>query len=115
MVSWTVLIHPDAEIELSKVPGRERVAIDTALDKLRAIGPSLGYPHTSNIQSSVNLRELRPRQGRSAWRAFYRRIGHALVLGAVGPEATVDAAGFNRAVRLAEQRLDQLEGPHEAF
>jgi len=108
-VDWTVLIHPDAEVELSKVPAREKVAIDTALDKLRVIGPSLGFPHTSAVKRARGLRELRPRQGRSPWRAFYRQIGQVLVVGAVGPEASVDPRGFARAVKAAEERLDEVE------
>jgi hypothetical protein len=109
-VVWTVLIHPDADIELSKIPARERVAVDTALEKLRAAGPTLGFPHSSAIRGSTGgLRELRPRQGRSPWRAFYRRIGSALVVAAVGPEAGVDPKRFTRAVKAAEQRLQQLE------
>ncbi|MGL5824008.1 MAG: type II toxin-antitoxin system RelE/ParE family toxin [Nocardioides sp.] len=109
-MSWRVLLHPDAEVELSKIPARERVAVATALDKLRAIGPVLGFPHTSAVRgSSDGLRELRPRQGRSPWRAFYRQIGDALVVGAIGPEAEVDPRGFTRSVRSAERRLEEVE------
>jgi hypothetical protein len=109
-VTWPVLLHPDADIELSKIPVREKLAVDTALDKLRAIGPVLGFPHSSAVRASEGgLRELRPRQGRSPWRAFYRQIGSALVVGAIGPEATVDPRGFARAVRVAQERLDQVE------
>ena len=108
-MAWVVLLHPDAETELGKIPARERVAVATALDKLRAIGPVLGYPHTSKVRSADNLRELRPRQGRCPWRAFYRQIGETFVVGAVGPEADVDPNGFARAIRQAEQRLDDVE------
>jgi hypothetical protein len=38
--------------------------------KLGAYGPSLGYPHTSAVLGAEKLRELRPRAGRSAWRAL---------------------------------------------
>jgi hypothetical protein len=109
MVAWRVLIHPEAEIELSKITARERAAIDAALDKLRAIGPALGFPHTSDVRIARDLRELRPRQGRSPWRVFYRQAGSVLVVGAIGPEANADSKGFTRAVRSAEQRLDDLE------
>jgi hypothetical protein len=44
--------------------------------------------------------------GRSPWRAFYRRIGDLLVIGAIGPEANVDRPGFRRATTRAEDRLD---------
>ena len=105
-----MLVHPDAEVELSKIPAREKVAIDTALDKLRAVGPALGFPHTSAVRGSDRtLRELRPRQGRSPWRAFYGQIGDALVVAAIGPEAGVDPRGFTRAVTSAQRRLDDVE------
>jgi hypothetical protein len=104
------LLHPDAEIELSKVPAREKAAIDTALDKLRAIGPALGFPHTSAVRGiDGSLRELRPRQGRCPWRAFYGQIGDTLVVAAIGPEAGVDPKGFTRAIKQAARRLDDIE------
>jgi hypothetical protein len=108
-MAWRVLIHPEAEIELSKIPARERAAIDSAMDKLRAIGPALGFPHTSDVRVALDLRELRPRQGRSPWRAFYRQIGSTVVVAAIGPEAAADQKGFTRAVRSAEHRLEDLE------
>ena len=83
--------------------------MDTAMSKLREIGPNLGFPHTSNVQAAENLRELRPRQGRSPWRAFYREVEGDLVVAAIGPEASVDQRGFRRAVGLATSRLDVLE------
>lgn len=95
---------------MSKIPAREKVAIDTALDKLRAVGPVLGFPHTSAVRGSDRtLRELRPRQGRSPWRAFYGQIGTTLVVAAIGPEAGVDPRGFTRAVKSAERRLEEIE------
>lgn len=108
-LAWDVLFHPQADVELSKVPARERVAIVNALDKLRVVGPTLGFPHTSRVRGADDLREVRPRQGRCVWRVFYRQIGDALVVGSVGPEADVDPKGFRRAIRSAEARLDEVE------
>ena len=108
-MAWIVLVHPDAEEELNDLPSAERVAVGTAIDKLRAIGASLTFPHSSNVQTADNLRELRPRQGRCRWRAFYRQIGASFVIGSIGPEANVDPKGFRRSVIVAEKRLDELE------
>jgi hypothetical protein len=47
--------------------------------------------------------------GRSPWRALYRRIGAVLVVAAIAPEARVDPQGFDRAIRLAEERLSGLD------
>jgi hypothetical protein len=93
----------------TKLPTREKVAVDNVMEKLRELGPSLPPPHSSNVQTADNLRELRPRQGRCAWRAFYREITPTFVVAAIGPEAQQDPKGFYKAVRLAEQRLDELE------
>jgi hypothetical protein len=61
------------------------------------------------VHDADRLRELRPRAGRSAWRALYRQVGEVFVVAAVGPEARSDPRGFERAVRRALQRLADLE------
>lgn len=107
---WTVSLHPQAEAELKRLPTAERVAVLNAAQKLEALGPDLGYPHSSAVRDADRLRELRPRAGRSPWRGFYRRFGDVFVLAAVGPEAEVDPRGFKRAVVAAEERLEEVEG-----
>jgi mRNA-degrading endonuclease RelE of RelBE toxin-antitoxin system len=54
-VVWEVLLHAEAVAELSKLPAREKAAVHTALEKLRKIGPGLGYPHTSHVRSPIGL------------------------------------------------------------
>jgi hypothetical protein len=108
-MSWTVLVHPQAVKELAKLPNQEKVAMDNALKKLEALGPELGYPYSSAVQQSDSIRELRPRAGRSPWRAFYRRIGDVFLVGSIGAEAQVDARKFNKAVKAAEQRINEVE------
>jgi hypothetical protein len=107
---WTVSLHPQAEAELQRIPAAERVALLNAAQKLEALGPHLGYPHSSAVRDADRLRELRPRAGRSPWRGFYRRFGEVFVLAAMGPEAEVDPRGFKRAVVAAEERLEEVEG-----
>jgi hypothetical protein len=108
-MSWTVLVHPQAVNELAKLPNQEKVAMDNALKKLEALGPKLGYPYSSAVQQSDAIREVRPRAGRSPWRAFYRRIGDVFLVDSFGAEAKVDARKFNRAVKAAEQRINEME------
>lgn len=43
-MAWIVLVHPDAEEELNDLPSAERVAVGTAIDKLRAIGCEFDLP-----------------------------------------------------------------------
>ena len=106
---WDTLLVAEAVREIEAIEGREREAIENAMKKLQALGPQLGYPHSSAVRGGTDLRELRPRAGRSRWRAFYRRVGEAYVVAAIGPEAKIDPRGFDRAVAAAEKRLDELE------
>lgn len=108
-MSWTTLIHPEAEAELNDIPAREVNAMINAIAKLRELGPDLPYPHSSNIQGADDLRELRPRAGRSPWRAFYRLVGTTYVVAAIGPEAQQKVKAFAQAVVRAERRLKDLE------
>ena len=104
----SVRIIPEANDEWQALPVREREAMRNAFRKLQAAGAQLGYPHSSAVKSvSEPLRELRPRSGRSAWRAFYARIGDDLVIAAIGPEAEANPRGFERTVAAAVRRLKQ--------
>lgn len=101
----------DARAELMRIPVAERRAIMNAVAKLEAFGDQLGAPHTSQVKGSrLGIRELRPRAGRSPWRPLYRRVADGLVILAVGPEAQHDKRGFDRAARLAEERLMEVRG-----
>ena len=103
----------DAREEVMRLPIAERRAVMSAVAKLEAFGDQLGAPHTSQVKGSrAGIRELRPRAGRSAWRALYRRVAGRLVVLAVGPEAEHDKRGFDRAVRLAEERLREIREWH---
>ena len=85
---WDVVYLPEAESERLVLPKVERNALIHAVEKLEAFGPQLGYPHTSAVQGFTGLRELRPRAGRSPWRAL---------------------RGFARAARQAVARLAEIE------
>jgi hypothetical protein len=104
---WSVRWHPEAEEELRKLPTEEQLALDHAIGKLAALGPRLPYPHQSAVRGSQGLRELRPRGGRSPWRALYGRRGDSFLIAAVAPEAEVDPRGFQRAARTARRRLEE--------
>jgi hypothetical protein len=106
---WEVRYLPEAKTERAALEARERQAVYNAVRKLEAVGPSLGYPNSSAVVGAENLRELRPRGGRSAWRALYRRVGDVFVIAAVGPEAQSDKRGFDRACEAALKRLGELE------
>jgi hypothetical protein len=107
---WQVLYLPDAEAERRKLPADERAALQRAVEKLAAIGPDLGFPHSSAVKGMPGgWRELRPRRGRSPYRALYRRVEDAMVIGAVCPEAQQDPRGFRRGCTDAAERLAMLD------
>jgi hypothetical protein len=109
-MTWSVVVHPDAQDELDQIPQNDYLAVVTAMKKLEALGPTLGFPHTSAIQGTTGgLRELRPRRGRCAWRAFYQQVGSRLVILAVGPEATVNPKKFKKTIGNAQRRVEQIE------
>lgn len=101
-----VVVLPAARTEVEALPVAERVAVEKAIQKLQLGGETLGFPHTSAVRGvDEMLRELRPRRGRSRWRALYRRIGPELVVAAIVPEAESDPRGFRRGCDEALRRL----------
>jgi hypothetical protein len=108
-MAWQVILHPEAAQELAELPGAERTSILNAIEKLAVLGDMLGAPHSSSVKGArETLRELRPRAGRSRWRALYRRVGDRFVIAAIAPEAEVDPVRFRRSVDRALSWLAPL-------
>ncbi len=104
-----VVYHPAYQEEWRSLPPGERAAMASAAEKLR-VDSRLGFPHTSLARGSrLGVRELRPRRGRSPWRGLYRRVGDAVVMLAVAPEAEKDRRGFEKALAAAEARLGEVK------
>jgi hypothetical protein len=105
--------HPDAAAERdASWPAHEKVAMLHAAQKLEAVGPRLGHPHSSAVRGErgQGFRELRPRAGRSRWRPIYRRVNPStFVILAIGPEAEIDSRSYDTAVARAAERFAQLE------
>jgi len=76
---------------------------------LVSLGERLPFPHQSAVATSKGLRELRPRAGRSPSRALYAKTKAGFVIVAIAPEAQVDRRGFDKAVRVAHERLAKIE------
>jgi hypothetical protein len=107
---WVVRYLEEAAEERSRLSVQEMNAMDRAVDELEAFGPRLPYPHQSDVREATGIRELRPRAGRSPWRALYTRVGSEFVIGAIGPEAEANRQGFRRAVRATLRRLESYGG-----
>jgi hypothetical protein len=111
-----VVLHPRAEQELAALgqgDPNEWKAVATVIEKLKAMGPRLGYPHSSSVRGPLakgtGLRELRPRRGASPTRPLYCRIGDIFVILAIGPEAQVSPKGFEAAIAHAIGRVAEIE------
>jgi hypothetical protein len=109
---YTVIYDPDAvaEFVMAVKSKEERRAILNAAVKLRELGERLGPPHMKSLQgeAAVTLRELRPRQGRSDWRALYRRYGSIYVVLAIDRHEN-----FLGLVARAQARAPRYAGPLE--
>ena len=105
-----VVYDADAVLELEVVKGKsDRKAVFTAVDKLRMLGPKLVPPHMKPLKGEGGLMELRPRQGKSAVRAIYRRTSETdYVILAFAVKA--DKADFDQAVVAARERSSRY-GP----
>jgi hypothetical protein len=81
-----VIYDPDAVVDLLAMKSKEEHrALLNAVRKLGELGEQLGPPHMKPLKGdrAAALRELRPRQGRSDWRAVYRRAGGFYVILAI--------------------------------
>ena len=96
------------ELAVAVKSKEEKKAIFNAVDKLEARGEQLVPPHMKPLggEEAAGLRELRPRQGRSDWRAIYARIGEkAYVILALGRHDE-----FEKLVARAQARARQYKG-----
>jgi len=110
---YTVIYDPDAVHEfVTVVRSKEgHRSILNAVLKLRELGERLGPPHMKPLQgvAATGLRELRPKQGRSDWRAIYRRVGSTYVILALDRHANFDSL-----IARAQARASRYGGSLEA-
>lgn len=104
-----VIYDPDAVNELvTLVKSKEEYrALINAVLKLRNLGERLEPPHMKLLKGNTasGLRELRPKQGRSDWRAIYRRAGSVYVILAIDRHAN-----FKSLIARAQIRAQRYEG-----
>jgi hypothetical protein len=103
---YTVVYDADALHDFNEeVKSRgERLAVANAVDKLRRLGEQLVPPHMKPLKGYGELRELRPRQGRSPTRPLYRRFGDSYVILAIAVKDD-----FEKKASRAQERARQYE------
>lgn len=108
----SVIYDPDAVVELLAMKSKEEHrALLNAVRKLGELGQQLGPPHMKPLMGdrAAALRELRPRQGRSDWRAIYRRAGDFYVILAIGRHNE-----FTALIERAQVRAERYDTPLKA-
>jgi len=109
---YTVIYDVDAVNELvTSVKSKDaHRSIFNVVHKLREMGERLAPPHMKPLQgvATSGLRELRPKQGRSDWRAIYRRAGSVYVILAVDRHASFQSL-IARAAARAGRYDDHLD------
>lgn len=107
-----VIYDPDAVVDLLAMKSKEEHrALLNAVRKLGELGDQLGPPHMKPLKGdrAAMLRELRPRQGRSDWRAIYRRAGDFHVILAIDRHKD-----FAALIERAQARAQQYDRPLKA-
>jgi len=106
---YGVIYDPDAVVDLLAMRSRdEHRALLNAVRKLGELGNQLRPPHMKPLKGdrTATLHELRPRQGRSDWRAIYRRAGDFHVILAIDRHKDYDVL-----IERARARAEQYDRP----
>ncbi len=88
-------------------------AIDRSVHLLEARGPTLPFPHSSDIRGSKhgNMRELRVQVGGKPYRIFYAFDPHRAAILLIGGNKAGDDEFYGRMVPIADRIYDQhLDG-----
>jgi hypothetical protein len=107
-----VIYDPDAVVDVLAMKSKEEHrALLNAVRKLGELGERLGPPHMKPLKGdhAAALRELRPRQGRSDWRAIYRRAGGFYVILAIDRHKD-----FAALIERAQARAGRYDGQLKA-
>ncbi len=108
VMSWEVEFTDEFETWWDDLEEDAQDAIDVSVQLLEAKGPTLGFPHTSDINGSKhgNMRELRIQVGGEPYRVFYafdpRRTGILLI----GGNKVGDDRFYERMVPIADRIYD---------
>ena len=108
----SVIYDPDAVVDLLAMKSKEEHrALLNAVRKLGELGEQLGPPHMKPLKGNraATLRELRPRQDRSDWRAIYRRAGAFYVILAIDRHKD-----FAALIERAQARAERYHRPLKA-
>lgn len=87
----------------------EQEALDSSVRLLEALGPALGFPHSSGINGSrhKHMRELRTQQGGKPLRTLYAFDPRRSAILLIGGDKTGDGRWYDTHIPVADQLYDQ--------
>ena len=119
-MSWEVAYTDEFERWWTDLDDGVQDAIDRTVHLLEARGPTLPFPHSSDIRGSKhgNLRELRVQVGGEPYRVFYAFDPRRAAILLIGGNKMGDDQFYERMVpiadRIYDQHLAELEKEHGA-
>lgn len=108
-MSWEVEFTDEFELWWDDLSEDEQDSIDRSVRLLETLGPSLPFPHTSNINGSrhSNMRELRVQHGGDPYRVFYAFDPRRAAILLIGGSKAGDDRFYERMVPVADRIYDQ--------
>ena len=112
-MAWEVEFTDEFGAWWDELTEDEQDAIDRSVGLLEERGPTLGFPHTSDVKGSRHgrMRELRVQEGGKPIRIFYAWDPRRVCLLLIGGDKTGDKQFYDRLVSAADSLYDEhLDG-----
>lgn len=108
-MAWIVEFTDEFEGWWSEVDESVQDAIDRVIGVLEQRGPTLRFPHSSDVQGSKhgNMRELRVQVGGDPYRIFYAFDPRRVAILLIGGCKTGDDRFYERMIAVADRLYDE--------
>jgi len=108
-MSWEVEVTDEFEAWWTDLAESTQDAVDRTVRLLEARGPTLPFPHSSDVRGSKhgNMRELRIQVGGDPYRVFYAFDPRRAAILLVGGNKGGDDQFYERMVPLADRTYDR--------
>jgi hypothetical protein len=108
-MAWAIEFTDEFEIWWTGLDETVQDAIDRAVHLLEARGPTLTFPHTSDVRASKhgNMRELRIQAGGEPYRIFYAFDPRRAAILLIGAGKAGDDQFYERMIPIADRLYDE--------
>lgn len=108
-MSWDVEYTDEFEQWWTSLTDNEQEALAASVGLLEERGPSLGYPHSSDVQGSKHgrMRELRTQEGGRPVRTLYAFDPRRSAILLIGGDKTGDKRWYDVYVPIADRLYDE--------